>query len=73
MDITLEQECFLIPNTNNTDSGAGNPQNIQTDNVALEANGTAVTCSPAISIAVLSPAGTYTMSCGGATVNGFIK
>lgn len=53
--------------------GQGTPQNIQTDNVSLEANGTAVTCTPAISIAVLSPAGTYTMSCGTATVNGVYK
>ncbi len=53
--------------------GQGIPQNIQTDNVSLEANGTEVTCTPAISITVLSPAGTYTMSCGTATVNGVYK
>ncbi|MCW1963485.1 hypothetical protein [Chryseobacterium viscerum] len=53
--------------------GQGAPQNIQTDNVSLEANGTAVTCTPAISITVLSPAGTYTISCGSATVNGVYK
>ncbi|WP_433626852.1 hypothetical protein [Chryseobacterium cucumeris] len=53
--------------------GQGTPQNIQTDNVVLEANGTEVTCTPAISITVLSPAGTYTMSCGTATVNGVYK
>lgn len=53
--------------------GQGTPQNIQTDNVSLEANGTEVTCTPAISITVLSPAGTYTMSCGTATVNGVYK
>ncbi len=53
--------------------GQGTPQNIQADNVVLEANGTEVTCTPAISITVLSPAGTYTMSCGTATVNGVYK
>jgi len=53
--------------------GQGTPQNIQTDNVSLEANGAAVTCTPAILITVLSPAGTYTMSCGNATVNGVYK
>ncbi|PNW15479.1 hypothetical protein C1637_03395 [Chryseobacterium lactis] len=53
--------------------GQGTPQAIQTDNVTLEANGTEVTCTPAISISVLSPAGTYTMSCGSATVNGVYK
>lgn len=53
--------------------GQGTPQNIQVDNVSLNANGTDVTCSPAISITVLSPAGTYTMSCGSATVNGVYK
>lgn len=53
--------------------GQGTPVNIQTDNVSLEANGAAVTCTPAISIAVLSPAGSYTMSCGSATVNGVYK
>ncbi|WP_089734927.1 hypothetical protein [Chryseobacterium jejuense] len=53
--------------------GQGNPQNIQTDNVALSANGTDVTCTPPVSITVLSPAGSYTMSCGSATVNGVYK
>lgn len=53
--------------------GQGNPQNIQTDNVALDANGTDVTCTPPVSITVLSPAGSYTMSCGSATVNGVYK
>lgn len=53
--------------------GQGTPQNVQTDNVTLEANGAAVNCTPAISIAVLSPAGSYTMSCGSATVNGVYK
>ncbi|WP_276967642.1 hypothetical protein [Chryseobacterium sp.] len=53
--------------------GQGTPQNVQTDNITLEANGAAVNCTPAISIAVLSPAGSYTMSCGSATVNGVYK
>lgn len=54
-------------------SGQGNPQNIQTDEVTLNANGTDVTCTPPVSITVLSPAGSYTMSCGSATVNGVYK
>ncbi len=53
--------------------GQGTPQNVQTDNVALNANGTDVTCTPPVSVAVLSPAGAYTMSCGSATVNGVYK
>ncbi|GEN66534.1 hypothetical protein [Chryseobacterium rhizosphaerae] len=53
--------------------GQGTPQNIQTDTVALNANGTDVNCTPPISISVLSPAGTYTMACGSATVNGVYK
>lgn len=53
--------------------GQGTPQNIQTDNVDLTANGIDVTCTPPISITVLSPAGAYTMSCGSATVNGVYK
>ncbi|MDN3695286.1 hypothetical protein QWZ06_25135 [Chryseobacterium tructae] len=54
-------------------SGQGNPQNIQTDEVALNGNGIDVTCTPPVSITVLSPAGSYTMSCGSATVNGVYK
>lgn len=53
--------------------GQGIPQNIQTDNVTISANGTGVTCTPPISITVLSPSGAYTMSCGSATVNGVYK
>lgn len=53
--------------------GQGTPQNIQTDSVDLIANGIDVTCTPPISITVLSPAGAYTMSCGSATVNGVYK
>lgn len=53
--------------------GQGNPQNVQTDNIAIDANGTEVTCTPAVSVSVLSPSGTYTMSCGSATVNGVYK
>lgn len=53
--------------------GQGTPQNIQTDTVAINANGMDVTCTPPVSITVLSPAGSYTMSCGSATVNGVYK
>lgn len=53
--------------------GQGTPAAIQTDTVELSANGTDVTCMPAVMINVLSPAGTYTMSCGNATVNGVYK
>lgn len=54
-------------------SGQGTPAAIQTDTVQLSANGVDVTCTPAITINVLSPAGTYTMSCGSAIVNGVYK
>jgi len=50
--------------------GQGTPVAVQTNTVQLIANGVNVTCSPAISINVLSSAGTYTISCGSATVNG---
>ncbi|WP_419869120.1 hypothetical protein [Chryseobacterium sp. CT-SW4] len=53
--------------------GQGIPTNIQTDAVAINANGTDVTCTPPVTIEVLSPAGTYTLSCGSATVNGVYK
>lgn len=53
--------------------GQGVPTNIQTDAVAINANGTDVTCTPPVTIEVLSPAGTYTMSCGSAIVNGVYK
>lgn len=50
--------------------GQGTPAAVQTNTVQLIANGLNVTCTPAISINVLSSAGTYTISCGSATVNG---
>ncbi|KFF14033.1 hypothetical protein IW15_00860 [Chryseobacterium soli] len=50
--------------------GQGTPAAVQTNTVQLIANGVNVTCTPAISINVLSSAGTYTISCGSATVNG---
>ncbi|WP_313000579.1 hypothetical protein [Chryseobacterium gleum] len=53
--------------------GQGIPAAIQVDTVGLNANGTDVTCTPAVTVNVLSPAGTYTMSCGSATVNGVYK
>lgn len=53
--------------------GQGKPALIQVDTVQLSANGVDVTCTPAITVNVLSPAGTYTMSCGSATVNGVYK
>ncbi len=54
-------------------AGQGTPLNIQTDNVSLTANGADITCTPPVSVNVLSPAGSYTMSCGSATVNGVYK
>lgn len=54
-------------------AGQGTPLNVQTDEVSLNANGNDVTCTPAVSINVLSPAGTYTMSCGGGVANGVYK
>ena len=53
--------------------GQGTPQNVQIDNLAIDANGIDVTCTPPVSVNVLSPAGTYTMSCGRAIVNGVYK
>lgn len=53
--------------------GQGVPAAIQVDTVGLNANGTDVTCTPAVTVNVLSPAGSYTMSCGSATVNGVYK
>lgn len=54
-------------------AGQGTPQNVQTDDVSLTANGNDVTCTPAVSVNVLSPAGGYTMSCGSAVANGVYK
>ncbi|WP_419869119.1 hypothetical protein [Chryseobacterium sp. CT-SW4] len=53
--------------------GQGAPVAIQTDDVQLVANGIEVNCTPAVSINVLSPAGTFTMSCGSGTVNGVYR
>ncbi|REC48915.1 hypothetical protein [Chryseobacterium pennipullorum] len=53
--------------------GQGTPENIQTDTIEISANGGDVTCTPPVSVTVLSPAGTYTMSCGNAKVNGVYK
>lgn len=54
-------------------AGQGTPVAVQTDNLSINANGIDVTCTPAITVTVLSAAGTYTMSCGSATVNGVYK
>ncbi|MPT30979.1 MAG: hypothetical protein E2600_04785, partial [Chryseobacterium sp.] len=54
-------------------AGQGTPVAVQTDNLSINANGTDVTCTPARTVTVLSAAGTYTMSCGSATVNGVYK
>ncbi|WP_256039764.1 hypothetical protein [Chryseobacterium sp. EO14] len=53
--------------------GQGTPAAIQTDTIQLSANGVDVTCTPPVTITVLSPAATYTMSCGKAIVNGVYK
>lgn len=53
--------------------GQGTPTAVQVNTVQLSANGVDVTCTPAVTINVLSPAGTYTMSCGSAIVNGVYK
>lgn len=53
--------------------GQGTPQTVRVDDLAINANGTDVTCTPPVSVNVLSPAGTYTMSCGRAIVNGVYK
>ncbi|WP_241330152.1 hypothetical protein [Chryseobacterium arthrosphaerae] len=53
--------------------GQGIPQNIQSDTVEMNINGADVTCTPPVTISVLSPAGSYTMSCGSAKANGVYK
>ncbi|MCE4065277.1 hypothetical protein LXM63_09215 [Chryseobacterium gleum] len=50
--------------------GQGVPGLVQADSVQLFANETNVTCNPAIIINVLNSSGTYSVSCGSATVNG---
>jgi len=51
--------------------GQGSPSAIGNDIVSLSLNGNSSTCSPTITI--LSSAGTYSMSCGSAIVNGVYK
>ncbi|WP_374441596.1 hypothetical protein [Epilithonimonas sp.] len=51
-------------------AGQGTPAAAQLDTVQLLANGVSVSCTPAVTINVLSSSGTYSMSCGSATVNG---
>lgn len=54
--------------------GQGTPSVVQSDTVQLFANGVSVSCTPAVTVNVLSAAGTYSISCGSATVNGvYIK
>ncbi|AZB09158.1 hypothetical protein EG344_10135 [Chryseobacterium sp. G0162] len=53
--------------------GQGTPTAVQLNTVSLSSNGVDVTCTPSITVNVLSAAGTYTMSCGSATVNGVYK
>ncbi|KMQ63739.1 hypothetical protein ACM40_02800 [Chryseobacterium sp. BLS98] len=50
--------------------GQGTPAAVQVNTVGLSANGVNVTCTPAVTVNVLSSAGTYSISCGSATVNG---
>jgi len=50
--------------------GQGTPAVVQLNTVELSANGVDVTCTPAVTVNVLSSAGTYSISCGSATVNG---
>lgn len=56
-------QTILIP-------GQGTPGLVQQDMIQLSANGTTVTCTPAVTVNVLSASGTYSVSCGSATVNG---
>lgn len=51
-------------------AGQGTPSAVQSDTVQLFANGVSVSCTPAVTVNVLSSAGTYSISCGSATVNG---
>lgn len=48
----------------------GVPVNVQVDAVAMNCNGSEQTCTPPVEVNVLSAAGTYTMSCGKASVKG---
>ncbi len=54
-------------------SGQGTPIVVQTDELTITANGLEVDCNPKKTITVMSAAGTYTMSCGSAVVNGIYK
>ncbi|MDN4012493.1 hypothetical protein QX233_08490 [Chryseobacterium gambrini] len=51
-------------------AGQGTPSAVQSDTVQLFANGVSVSCTPAVTVNVLSSAATYSVSCGSATVNG---
>lgn len=53
--------------------GQGIPQNVQIDQVEFNSNGETVTCTPPITVNVLSPAGTYTFTCRSAKANGVYK
>jgi hypothetical protein len=53
--------------------GQGTPTAVQTDNLTITTNSTSITCTPPVQVNVLSASGTYTMSCGTATVNGIYK
>jgi len=50
--------------------GQGTPAAVQVNTVGLSANGVDVTCTPPVTVNVLSSAGTYSISCRSATVNG---
>ncbi len=50
--------------------GQGTPVLVQADNLSVNANGIDIACNPVRTVTVMSAAGTYTMACGTATVNG---
>lgn len=53
--------------------GQGTPVAVQTDELIINANGIDIDCTPPVEVEVFSAAGTYTMSCGTATINGVYK
>ncbi len=54
-------------------TGQGTPIAVQKDNLFINANGVDISCTPTITVNVLSASGTYTLSCGSAVVNGVYK
>ena len=54
-------------------TGQGTPVNVGFNDLAIEANGTEVSCTPVKQVEVLTAAGTYTIGCKEIKVNGVYK